>query len=413
MSTFHWTGIADGSPSSGDIQAENMEAAKELLKAQKIIFTDLQLIDSGEAEGEEEKSEEKKYKAKRIKKRDLMIFTKKLATMIQSGLPILKAIKMLEDQTEDKNFKAVIHMIYTDIEAGSTLSDAFEKHPAVFDTIYINLLRAGETSGKLTVFLYRLVIQIEKAERIRQKIKSALTYPIILISTAIVVILVMLIKVVPVFEQMFSSVGHSLPGPTAFIISISNFLREPAQGGILFIILVGGFCGLKYMIKSNEKAKHKFHETLLKIPLVKDVIQRSTLAKISMIEGNLSAAGVSVLESLDIISRAVSNLVYKDALAAVKKGVSEGKTLSQLYSEHAVFPSTFCQMLAVGEETGNMDDMFETTANYYEEEFDMTVNRMTEMLEPMMIVFMGLTIGFIIVAMYLPIFQIGQTMMPH
>lgn len=304
-------------------------------------------------------------------------------------------------------------MILTDVESGSTLSEAFSKHPNVFDSIYINLLKAGESSGKLTVFLNRLVQQIEKSEKIRAKVKGALTYPIILIFVAAAVIVLMLIKVVPIFQQMFSSMGHNLPGPTMILIHMSEFLRDPSGGGVVLAVLVGMYFGFKYLMKNVYAFRYKMHKVYLKIPLVRDIIMKSTMARIAMIQGNLSAAGVSVIETLEIVISTVKNELYKEAITEVKKGIAEGSPLSTLYSKFPIFAPTFCQMIAVGEETGNTDEMFENTARYYEEEFDMTVNRMTELLEPGMIVFMGITIGFIIVALYMPIFQIGQTMMNH
>ena len=208
-----------------------------------------------------------------------------------------------------------------------------------------------------------------------------------------------MVKVVPVFENMFSSMGHDLPGPTQLIITISEFFRDPARGGITFLLIIGAFFGTKYLLKNNEQFKRIFDKYILKVPVIGDVIEKSTLAKIAMVEGNLAAAGVSVLESLDIISSTINNTMYKDAFIVIKSGIESGNSLSSLYSSCSVFPPAFYQMLQVGEETGNMDEMFEATANYYEEEFDMVVDRLTEMLEPFMIVFMGLTVGFIIVAM--------------
>lgn len=423
MAIYHWKGLEAGQHSDGTIEAPNLGEAKAQLKLQKIILTNIQLVGGSEESSKKggskpasvsTGSKHGKFKARAVKSRDLMIFTKKFATMIQSGLPILKTLNMLENQTEDKNFKKVLNVIYTDVESGTTLSDAFERHPKVFDSIYINLLRAGETSGKLTTFLYKLVVQIEKSEKIKAKVKGALTYPTILVVVATVVVTLMLVKVVPVFEQMFSSMGNNLPGPTQMIVNASKFLRDPSGGGMLFAVIVGTFITIRFLIKNNPKFRYKFHELLTRIPLVRDVIQKSALSKIAMVEGNLSAAGVSVIESLDIIASSINNEVYRAALRDVREGIKEGEPLSVLYGKHdKVFSSTFVQMIQVGEETGNMDEMFESIARYFEEEFDMVVDRMTELLEPFMIVFMGLTIGFIIVAMYMPIFEIGKTMMPH
>ncbi len=403
MTTFAWKGIEAGQHASGAIDMPSLEEAKQLLTSQGIVLTAI------EQEVQDEQALDKKpYSARRIKKKEIMIFTKKFATMVEAGLPILKTLRMLEDQATNIHFKKVVAAIKEDVEAGSTLSNAFSKHEKVFDVIYINLLRAGEESGKLTTFLKRLVIQIEKSEKIRRKVKGALTYPIILLSVAVIVIAIMLIKVVPIFEKMFSSMGHSLPGPTQMIISISDFLRNPSQGGVVIGILIVLFVIARHLVKNNYNVRCKYHELLLRIPVLGDVIRMSILSKIAMVEGNLSAAGVSVLESIDIISDTISNVIFKEALADVRQGVSEGKPLSELYAQHEVFPPTFAQMIAVGEETGNMDDMFTALALYYEEEFDMVVDRLTELLEPFMIVFMGTTVGFIIIAMYMPIFQIGS-----
>jgi len=420
MATFSWKGIQDGELTEGELTAKNIAEAKQQLRSMKIAITQLDKTGGDEDKENHSKAPEpqaakpvkllKNYRANKIKPKNLMIFTKKLGTMVAAGLPILKTLKMLEDQTDNPHLKVVVSRIYNDVESGNTLSDAFSKHPKVFDTVYINLLRSGETSGKLTFFLQRLTQNIEKSEKIRRKVKGAMMYPIILLLVAISVILIMLIKVVPVFEQMFSSVGNALPGPTQLIVAMSEFMRAPAQGGVMIGILIASFIVLKMLIKNNYNVRKKFHGYLLRIPIVRDVVRRSTLAKIAMIEGNLSAAGVSVLEALDIIHNSINNILYKEALQSVKQGVAEGRPLSTLYELYPnLFEPTFSQMIAVGEETGNIDEMFNSIANYYEEEFDMVVDRLTEMLEPLMIVFMGGTIGFMLVAMYMPIFQIGQT----
>jgi type IV pilus assembly protein PilC len=407
MAVFQWKGIEGNQMNSGEIEAPNEDVAKEKLQAQNIIVTQMVMI-SGSNEAKGSKKDHPGKGDKKIKNVELMIFTKKFATMVQAGLPIMKTLKMLEEQTENQNFRRIVKDIYDTVETGTPLSDAFERHPKIFDNIFVNILRAGESSGKLTTFLYKLVEQIEKSEKIRRKVKGAMMYPIIVLCVAISVILVMMIKVVPVFQEMFSSMGGQLPAPTQLIINISEFLRDPMRGGVLFFLVGATFVGLKMLIMRNIGIQYKFHKFLLKIPLIGDVITKSTLAKMAMIEGNLSAAGVPVLEALGIVKNSINNLIFKDVLKAVQTGISSGKTLSGLFAESEYIPPTFAQMLAVGEETGKMDDMFEATAHYYEEEFDIVVDRLTEMLEPIMIVFMGITIGFIIVAMYMPIFEMGS-----
>lgn len=417
MAIFQWKGLQGSQATNGEIEALNAVEAAKKLKEQKIIVTNIVLISGKEEKsptGEESSQnavqplKKKAYKGKKIKLKDLLVFTKKFATMVQSGLPILKTLKMLESQQEDKNFKWVVHSIAEDVEGGATLSQAFGEHPTVFDTIYVNLIKAGESSGKLTTFLHKLVIQIDKAEKIRKKVKGALRYPIILLSVAFCVILVMMIKVVPVFQNMFSTMGHDLPAPTQLIIDISEFFRDPARGGLFIGTIAGSIFLFKYLLKNNMKVKRAFDKYILRAPLIGDIMLKSTLSKIAMIQGNLSAAGVAVLQSIDITIDTIPNTVFTEALKEVREGVSSGNNLSALYSTNPIFPPTFYQMLAVGEETGNMDEMFETTAEYYEEEFDMAVDRLTEALEPIMIIFMGITVGFIIVAMYMPIFQMGS-----
>ncbi len=424
MAIFQWKGIEGSQVSSGEIEAKNVGEASNKLRERKIVVTNMVLI-SGKEEGAAaaggaievpssgRKSQtvvkaKKQFKGKKIKVKMLVIFTKKFATMIEAGLPILKTLIMLESQQEDKNFQWVVRSIKEDVESGCTLSEAFAEHPSVFDTVFINLVKAGETSGKLTLFIRKIVIQLERSEKIRAKLKSALSYPIILLCVAGAVIGLMMVKVVPVFQQMFSAMGHGLPGPTQLIVDISNFLRNPMQGGCLIVGITATIILSKYLIRTNIKIKRLYDRYILKLPLIGEIMQKSTLSKIAMVQGNLAAAGVSVIEALDIISNTITNTMYTDAFKLVKEGVNSGNQLSALYSTCKVFPPTFYQMLAVGEETGKMDEMFEATAQYYEEEFDMAVDHLTEALEPIMIVGMGLTVGFIIVAMYMPIFQMGK-----
>lgn len=427
MAIFQWKGIEGSQVSSGEVEARNAAEANAKLRERKVIVTNMVLISGKEeitpvaatgdaaapAEDGVRKSQavlktKKKFKGKKIPVKMLVIFTKKFASMIEAGLPIIKTLTMLEVQQEDKNFRWVVRSILDDVQTGMTLSEAFAEHPTVFDTIYVNLIKAGETSGKLTLFLRKLVIQLEKSEKIRAKVKGALRYPIILLCVAAGVIALMMIKVVPVFQQMFSSMGNGLPGPTQLIVNISNFLRDPMKGGMLAGFVVGSIMTFKYLVKNNIKVKRFADRLSLKLPIIGEIIQKSTLSKIAMVQGNLAAAGVSVMEALDIISNTITNSVYTDAFAIVKEGVTSGNQLSALYSTCPAFPTTFYQMLAVGEETGKMDEMFEATAQYYEEEFDMAVDHLTEALEPIMIVGMGMTVGFIIVAMYMPIFQMGK-----
>lgn len=404
MAVYQWKGIKDKKIVSGEIEGLNKEVANLKLEEEKIIVTSIRLI-SG-TEGADKKKN--KIKGKKLPLKKLTMFTKKLSTMIKAGLPILKTLSMLESQTQDKRFKAVLGDIYRRVESGSPISDAFEEYPEIFDTIYVNIIRAGESSGKLNVFLDKLVEQLEKSEKIRSKIKGAVTYPIILICVAVGVIILMLLKVVPVFQQIYGST-ESLPGPTRVIVRASEFLRDPHKGGMLLVGIILFFVGIKMLLKHSPAARKKRDKLMLNLPAIGLVIRRGLLAKIAMVQGNLSKAGVPIIESLNIIVKTTSNYWFRNAVTHVKDGVTTGKSLSALYAEQSeVIPPTFSQMLAIGEETGSMDEMLDAVAYYYEEQFDVAVSQLSEFLEPFMIVFMGLVVGYVIVALYMPIFEMGN-----
>jgi len=417
MAVYSWKGLKNNELTQGQLEAGDESAARARLQAIGVIVTH---IETGEGVedvvsigGKDKKKKKvslrgKITKGKKVKIRDLVVFTKQLSTMVAAGLPILKILKMLEQQKKNENFQWVVNNVRKNVEGGVALSEAMALHGSVFDPVYVNLVRAGETSGKLSTFLERLVVQLEKAERIRSKVKSALMYPTILLSVAVTVIAIMLIKVVPVFEKMFGALQQSLPLPTEIVISISEFLRDPLGGGVLLAAIVVTVLGVPYQKRRSEKFRRKLDSLALRIPVLGQVMINSNLSRIAMVKGNLLAAGVSMIESIEIAIDSLTNTVFTDALERVKKGVSAGQSLSSLYEKEEIFPVTFCQMVAVGEETGNMEEMLESTANYYEEAFDITVTRLMELLEPIMIIFMGLTVGFIIVAMYMPIFKIGE-----
>ena len=413
MAIFAWKGLKDGQYASGRIEGINRDEAAFKVKEQKVIITSLTRL-SG-AEQVEEKAPEPLKPGRRVGKKvpvkELVLFTKKLEAMMRAGLPILDTIILITAQIENKVMKSVIEQIKIDVESGTPLSDSFAKHPTVFDDIYVNLLKAGESSGKMDTFLGKLVEGIEKSQKIRSKIKSAMVYPTILLVVAVAVIAIMMVYVVPVFQEMFSGFAGGLPAVTQAVINISEFVRDPWRGGLLLGSVVGIIVMLTQMIKRSYKFRKRFHKFVLKLPLFGSLIQKSALAKLSMVQGNLSAAGVPVLESLDICASAMTNLIIKEATIEVKRGVFSGEPLSELYQkESKIFPTTFHAMVSVGEKTGNMEEMFGTISNYYEEEMDEVVDRLTAMLEPVMIVFMGTTIGFILLAMYTPMFMMGETL---
>jgi type IV pilus assembly protein PilC len=410
---YIYRGIQNNKYTTGEVEAINKDEATYKLKKQKMIITSLIKVS-----GKEEVQEKKVKKSKKAKKApksvpitEVIIFTKKLETMVRAGLPILETIKMIKNQTEDSGLRWIVGEIEQDVESGTPLSDAFARHTQAFNNVYINLLRAGESSGKVDLFLKKLVIGMEKDEKIRASIKGALSYPIVLLIVAVSVIILMMIYVVPVFQEMFAGVKGGLPAATQIVVSMSEFLRDPLRGGILAGVLFGVYTSVSMAIKKNYKIRRSWHGLVLKLPLFGGLISKSSLAKIAMIQGNLTAAGVPVIEALDISASAVDNIIIQEAMIDVKRGVFSGDPLSKLFeNKKAIFPLTFTAMVSVGERTGNMEEMFESIALYYEEEMDAAVDKLTAALEPIMIVFMGITIGFILVAMYQPMFQMGGTL---
>lgn len=407
MDFYTYKGISAGKYIEGEIEALNQEEASHKLKAEKVIITNLVRSKKKKIERKEnKKSGGFSFGKKKVSRQDVVIFSKQFATMVKAGLPILNVLVMLRDQVENPSLKEIIEDIKRSLEGGVTLSKCFNKYPKIFDNIYVNLIKAGEASGKLDVFLLKLVSSLEKTEKVKKKIKGALMYPMVMFSTAMIVMVFMLIKVVPVFAKMYDGMGIPLPTPTRVIMNASDFMR--GSGGLtLFIVLTVSYFVFKYLTTKNEKIRFWWHGRVLKLPVFGDMILKSMLARISLIMGNLSAAGVNLLESIEIAKSVSNNVVITNALENVKKGVFSGDTLTKLFLKEPLFPPTFSQLISVGEQTGSLDEMFTSVSNYYEEEFDTAVDNMSTLIEPIMIVFMGTMIGGLMIAMYSPIFNVG------
>ena len=410
MPDYDWKGIRNKQYVSGTVNALTRDEAAHKLKIDGVIITQLTKKNREVDDVPKVKRDWKAYFTvkKKVKLAQLMISTKKMATMLRSGLAILPSLAMVRDQVENPVLKKTMDGIYQDVESGSSLSQSFSKHPDIFNPIYINMVKAGESSGRLDIFLDKLVLSIRKTMKIRKSIQSAMLYPTILLIVATVVVGIMMIFVVPVFAQMFGSIGSQLPAPTLFIMSISNFLRDPYGGGVLLVLIIATIVAFRLTVKKNFAFRTRWHGYLLKMPLLGQMILNSNLAQISMVYGNLSGAGVPVIEALDITAASSKNEVVREAIQMAKRGVFSGEPLSKLLGEIKIFPPTFSQLISVGEQTGNMTEMLETISSYFEEEFDATVEKLAQMMEPLMIVFLGGVIGFILVAMYLPIFKMGQ-----
>ena len=406
MLNFEYKGISQGKYVEGEIEALNNAEAAHKLKDQKVIITKLK-------EAKKKKVVTKKEKTSfsfgtGIKPQEILIFCKQFATMLRAGLPVLNTLEMLEGQTKRPPMKKVIQTIKKDLESGNALSKCFDKHPKIFDTVVVNLIKAGEASGKLDTFLQKIVVNLEKREKIKSQIKSALFYPGILFSVAMMVTVFMLMNVVPTFVDMYENMGmgDDLPTPTAVIMSMSEFVRS--SGGLFLLIFIILFVvGFKYLISKNYNVKKAWHQTILKLPIFGNLINKSILAKVSLVLGNLNQAGVDLIESIDIAKSVTDNVIVIEALENIKKGVFSGETLTDLFNKEKIFPATFSQLISVGEQTGSLDEMFGSVAIYYEEEFDVAVANLASLIEPIMIVFMGITIGGLMLAMYAPIFNVG------
>jgi len=406
MLNFEYKGIALGKYVEGEIEALNNAEAAHKLKDKKVIITKLK-------ETKKKKEVSKKEKTSfsfgtGIKPQEILIFCKQFATMLRAGLPVLNTLDMLEGQTSRPPMKKVISTIKKDLESGNALSKCFEKHSKIFDTVVVNLIKAGEASGKLDTFLQKIVTNLEKREKIKSQIKSALFYPGVLFSVAILVTVFMLMNVVPTFVNMYEGMGMAddLPTPTAVIMSMSEFVRS--SGGFFLLMFIISFVfGFKFLIKKNYEVRKNWHRIMMKLPIFGNLIQKSILAKVSLVLGNLNQAGVDLIESIDIAKSVTDNVIVVEALERIKKGVFSGESLTDLFNKEKIFPPTFSQLISVGEQTGSLDEMFGSVALYYEEEFDVAVANLASLIEPIMIVFMGITIGGLMLAMYAPIFNVG------
>ncbi len=338
------------------------------------------------------------------KDKDIVIFTRQFATMIDAGLPLVQALEILSQQTENKTLAKVIGEVKTDVESGSTFADALKKHPRIFSELYANMVAAGEAGGILDTILNRLAQYIEKAMKLKKKVKGAMIYPSVIMSVAVMVIVVIMVFVIPTFAKMFSQLGGVLPLPTRIVIAISNFLG--GIGGLIILALIIGIVISLSQFRRTEKGMTITDAILLKLPVFGILILKVAIAKFTRTLGTLVSSGVPILDSLDITAKTAGNKIIEKAVYEVKKGVSEGKTLAEPLTAAKVFPPMVTQMISVGESTGAVDNMLNKIADFYDDEVDNAVANLTALMEPMIMVFLGVTIGFIVVSMYLPIFRL-------
>lgn len=340
----------------------------------------------------------------KITRKDVVIFTRQFSTMITAGLPLLQGLTILANQCENPTFKEVLKDIARSVEGGLSLCEAMQKYPDVFDSLYTNLVRAGEMGGVLDKTLQRLAEHMEKAEKLKAKVKGAMVYPIVVISVAILVIAVIMVFVIPVFEKMFSEMGAQLPAPTVIVISISRFIK----GNIHFI--VGAIILLVFLFRTYRKTPKGRRTTdaiSLRLPIFGPLLKKVAVARFTRTLSTMLASGVPILDSLSIVAKTAGNVILEEIILEVRQSVSEGQGIAEPLSETDIFPPMVVQMISVGEATGALDSMLEKIADFYDDEVDAAVAALTSMMEPMLMVFLGTTIGGLVISMYLPIFKMA------
>lgn len=341
----------------------------------------------------------------KVNQKDLAIFTRQFSVMIDAGLPLVQCLEILGSQQEDKGFAKIIDSVRQDVEQGSTLQAALSKHPKAFTDLYVNMVGAGESGGILDVILQRLSIYIEKAVKLTAKVKSAMTYPIAVISIATIVVVIIMVKVIPVFSAMYEGLGSTLPFPTRICIAISNVLIRYSYLVILFCVII--WIGIKQYYKTT--AGHLMIDTfVLKIPVMGDLLLKVAVARFCRTLGTLISSGVPILEGMEITARTAGNLVIQNGILKAKEAVEQGRNISTPLAETKIFPPMVVQMVGVGEATGALDAMLAKVADFYEDEVDNAVGALTSLMEPIMIGVLGGIIGFIVVAMYMPIFNLAN-----
>jgi type IV pilus assembly protein PilC len=397
MAKFQWEATTrTGEKKRGTMEAETSDAVENRLRADGLAVNRVRkeakqlqiVIGSG------------------VTPKDLQVFTRQLATMIDAGLPIVQCLDILAGQTPNKIFAGILTQVKNAVESGATFSEALKRHPKVFDELYVNLVAAGEVGGILDTILNRLAIYIEKAVKLKAQIKSAMFYPIAILVVAIGVICVMMIKVIPTFKDMYKQMGPKakLPGPTEMVMSMSNaFVAN-------WYFIIGGMIGFVValiMFRRTTKGRELFDRMMLRIPVIGPTLRKIVVARFTRTLGTLLSSGVPILDALDICAKTAGNVIVQQGIQRARDKISEGHDMAGPLAESRVFPSMVVQMIGVGEQTGAMDQMLQKIADFYEEEVDAAVAAMTSLIEPIMMAFLGVVVGGLIVAMYLPIFKLA------
>ena len=395
MPAFTYTARAlNGDLRTATIEAPNRDEVITQLRKQRLNVVKI--------DEKKDADRTKKKKGGKISMRDVVIFTRQFSTMINAGLPLVQALDILAKQSENPALKDVTNAVVFDVESGNTVADAFRKHPNAFSDLYVNMVAAGEAGGILDTILMRLATFMEKNDALVRKVKGAMIYPGVISSVAAIAISVLLIFVIPTFERMFASVGLALPLPTRVVISMSKFLT-----GYWWAVIAGGVA-LFYFTKNyyaSNNGRLVIDRLMLKAPVLGDVLRKSAVSRFTRTLGTLIGSGVSILEGLEITAKTAGNRVISDAIMESRASIAGGETIAAPLQKSQVFPPMVISMIAVGEQTGGLDEMLSKIADFYDEEVDAAVSNLLSLMEPVMIVFLGVVVGGMVVAMYLPIFD--------
>lgn len=400
MPKFDWEARSKaGSVQKGIMEAANVSLVEAQLK--RYGFTNISIKEAGKGL----KMDLKLFGgAKKISTKDLVVFTRQFATMIDSGLPLVQCLEILAGQQENKTFKDILVKVKESVESGSTFADALSKHPKAFDQLYVNLVAAGEAGGILDTILNRLAAYIEKAMKLKKQVKGAMVYPATIMSIAVIVVGVILVFVIPTFAKMFADFGGDLPAPTKIVIALSNFLQR------YILVIIASFFLLKMALSkyyATANGRKTIDSLALKAPIIGPLVRKVSVAKFTRTLGTMISSGVPIMDGLEIVAKTAGNKIVEEAIYNVRQAISEGKTMAEPLAACGVFPPMVVQMISVGEATGAMDAMLSKIADFYDDEVDDAVGALTSMMEPLLMVFLGTTVGGLVVAMYLPIFKLA------
>ncbi len=398
MPVYVWTGKnKQNKTQKGEYEAPSEDAVRAHLTRLKITPSKIKLKPK-------DLFENVAFMQAKVKQADIIIFCRQFSTMIDAGLPIIQCLDILYAQHENKTFKKMLKEIKSNVESGQTFAEALKKYPKYFDDLFINMISAGEAGGILDTILRRLSAYMEKAAKLKAQIKGAMVYPIVTMIIAAVVVGVILVFVIPVFEEMFAGMGGSLPGPTQFVVGISRFTKGNIHWIILGIIV---FIFAFRRFYKTTRGRTIVDDLILRLPVFGPIIRKAAVAKFTRTMGTMLGSGVAILDSLEIVAKTAGNKTIENAVFETRSAIAEGRTMADPLSESGVFPSMVCQMIAVGESTGALDAMLTKIADFYDEEVDQAVENMTTLIEPFMLVFLGVIIGGLVVSMYLPIFKMA------